>query len=266
MRSPIKRLPWYVTAFGTAVFTFGCFTGYAQVAANVTSRVMQIRVPKGTGTGFLFDHHDISYIITAEHMVEGAGDNADVELLGPGDHQWRTVRFRVIHGHRPCADVAVLVFRDGWKVGPVDPLPPGGPSTILLGQEAYFLGFPYGLVTDFGKSEIAAPFVKHAYVSGFIGCSAIYSETKTNSPLMLLDGMNNAGFSGGPVVTPDLMLPNHPMKVVGVISGYRNAPADALVDGQAVPSNILANTGLVIVIPIQEVIDLIDNDLKADAK
>lgn len=78
--------------------------------------------------------------------------------------------------------------------------------------------------------------------------------------MLLLDGMNNPGFSGGPVVAPDLNSPGHPFKLVGVISAYRSDPLKANVDGKQVDTNLLGNSGIVVVIPVEEVVKIIQSN------
>ena len=63
----------------------------------------------------------------------------------------------------------------------------------MYGQDVYFLGFPYGLHGDMSalSNDLPFPFVKKGIISLFHndGVNRIY-----------LDGHNNPGFSGGPVV------------------------------------------------------------------
>ena len=76
-----------------------------------------------------------------------------------------------------------------------------------LGQEVYFLGYPYGLYTTFGDQGGVA-LIKHACISARVACSAIYPDGDKDTMLILLDGLNNPGFSGGPIVAPDIFCPH----------------------------------------------------------
>ena len=63
----------------------------------------------------------------------------------------------------------------------------------MLSQDVYFLGFPYDLTNDGGtiNRNFPIPLIKKGILSAIqVG------EVKT----LLLDGHNNPGFSGGPVV------------------------------------------------------------------
>lgn len=106
----------------------------------------------------------------------------------------------------------------------------------FTGQEAFFLGYPYGLYTSFRDGKMASPLMKHAYISAATNCASLYPDGSKDDGVFLLDGLNNPGFSGGPVVAPDLLSPGHPFKLVGVISGFKNENVPLSVNGQPVPN------------------------------
>ena len=86
-----------------------------------------------------------------------------------------------------------------------------------MGQDAYFLGFPYGIRID--SKGLNGPYplavIKRGTVSGVI---ALGNDAKTE--MVLLDGYNNPGFSGGPIVFRDLNQSAVVLKLIGVISGF----------------------------------------------
>lgn len=73
-----------------------------------------------------------------------------------------------------------------------------------------FLMVPDGW--DTGQSYLE-PFIKHCTVSAQRGAEG-----------WVLDGINNLGFSGGPVITGKAT----DMKVIGVISGFLPEPAEVI--------------------------------------
>ena len=110
-------------------------------------------------------------------------------------------------------EVDISVLAADIQISPTYPLNPtlGG---IILGQDVYFLGFPYSLKSDVGSinRNFPLPLVKKAIVS-------LVAE---RGHYILLDGHNNPGFSGGPVV----FHPNNrgnDFCVAGVVAGYRHA-------------------------------------------
>ena len=76
--------------------------------------------------------------------------------------------------------------------------------------EAWFLGYPHGLGIHQG-GKVIYPFMKRATVGG--------SVSYGNGVLQwMLDGINNPGFSGGPVAYyNDQKVP----AIIGIVQGYR---------------------------------------------
>ncbi len=107
-------------------------------------------------------------------------------------------------------------------------------DSYRLGESVHFLGFPFGLRSEVGEmnSEFPIPWVKCGIVSGFEG------------DVIFLDGHNNPGFSGGPVVRNG----GSDAQILGVVSAYKNEPRAVLdSDGQEGPYTYDLNTGIVVV-------------------
>ena len=122
---------------------------------------------------------------------------------------------------------------------------------LVLAEEVYFLGFPYGLGMDV-KTDLNAgfplPLVKKASVS------ALGLE---DGPI-LLDGHNNAGFSGGPVARRGT---KEQQTVIGVVSGFRydrNKVLDE--EGKETTYTYDTNTGIIIAHDIRHALALIDTN------
>jgi hypothetical protein len=117
---------------------------------------------------------------------------------------------------------------------------------LIYGQDSYFLGFPYGLTgkSIFTEAGFPMPFVKKGVISYF------------EKGLLYLDGHNNPGFSGGPVVfgSPGNAVTN----IAGVISGYKSTFNPVLIDKKPTEYSFQENTGIIIVYPIENAIDIID--------
>ena len=98
---------------------------------------------------------------------------------------------------------------------------PADSAGVTLGGDCVFLGFPYGggWRARFSEGEFWMPYVKHCTVSAFnLG-------EMGDKKIWVLDGINNAGFSGGPV-----MFGTGPQqKIFAVISGYILEPTDVIV-------------------------------------
>src|SRR5262249_31211276 len=81
---------------------------------------------------------------------------------------------------------------------------------------------PDGLFTSINQGGAVA-LIKHAYVSARVSCASIKKDGDKDQDFILLDGFNNPGFSGGPVVAPDMFLPFsniRAQKLIGVVGGF----------------------------------------------
>ena len=116
----------------------------------------------------------------------------------------------------------------------------------MIGQDIRFLGFPYGMGSEMGdlNRDFPIPLVKQGIMSGV--------DPEKN---LLLDGHNNPGFSGGPVVCQSEQGNN--LAVIGIISGYHNEPKSIYLEENKTPLQYYDNTGIVIAVPISHVLDLI---------
>lgn len=95
-----------------------------------------------------------------------------------------------------------------------------GGMTYYLSQECYFVGFPFNLKMDDNEGTMnngfPIPFVKKGIVSLFISDSS-------NMRQIFLDGHNNPGFSGAPVVIHNFKDGSeHEVRIIGVVSAYLN--------------------------------------------
>lgn len=88
---------------------------------------------------------------------------------------------------------------------------------MVLGGDCEFLEFPYGDAwrVHFGNVQYWMPFVKHCTISAF---------GQDGQDILILDGFNNEGFSGGPVVFKT----GADRKIMGVVSGYHTEPIDVV--------------------------------------
>ena len=81
--------------------------------------------------------------------------------------------------------------------------------------------------------------------------------TNPNAVVLYVDGFNNPGFSGGPIVYWDFS--KHTYKIAGVVKGYREDTAKVLVNGEHVDTQLLVNSGILVGYSISHVIQAIEN-------
>ena len=212
------------------------------VTTNILQRTFRMRNGDNAGTCFTVDVHNRRYLVTARHLVENIRPRGTVDIQHSG--KWVPVAVELVaHGEGPV-DLSVLAPQSLF--GATHPLVVTT-AHLQLAEEVYFLGFPYGLWFDVGELNAGypMPLVKRAAVS------AMYVE----SGWMLLDGHNNPGFSGGPVVR---RWNGREQVVVGVVSGYRSETSH-VVDGSGNPGpyTYIMNTGIVVVYDSRKLNELI---------
>ncbi len=244
-----------------ALLFFG-FALMAQPTINMLSRTLRVQSQYGTGTIFSIDIDSREYWVTATHIVTGAKGKPygrisqktiELKLLNPGGEglEWLPARFSVL---QPDADVDVVALAPDRLILDKEkgPSPPASSQGLMFGGPCEFLG--YALAGGWRASwdtgaRFWMPFVKHCTVSG----------TDTDSRMWILDGINNPGFSGGPVILGT----GNDLKIVGVISGYYLEPTE-VIRGNAsrlapdAPKDIVnINSGFIIAYDIAHAVDAI---------
>ena len=168
------------------------------VTTNILLRVFPIRIGTRGGTGFTVEIENRQYIVTAKHVLEGElPATVDVEL-----DNWTRIPVKLVGRGRGEQDVLVLATdRQLSAAFPVDV----GVAGLTLGQSVRFLGyFPRVRTSPLpGYNKRGAPLVMSGIVSGFH-----FDETGADGPSLWIDGHNNKGFSGGPVVFQPAQAPS----------------------------------------------------------
>jgi len=205
-----------------------------------------MRYGTDTATCFTVDVDGKQYIVTARHALPGIGQAVTIQLQHEG--QWKDLNCEVVGVAPDEIDIAVLA--PPHAISPSHPLEPTT-KDIFLSQDVYFLGFPYGLQSEVGElnAYFPLPLVKKA-------CVSMLTFAPEKPKYLLLDGHNNPGFSGGPVVySPHGQL--HNIRVVGVISGYKFVWDKVFIKDQETDLAVKYNTGIVIAYSIDYAVDLI---------
>lgn len=217
------------------------------ITTNAIQRTFHIRVGDSTGTCFTIDVENKQYLVTAKHVVCDLKGTTTLEVFH--EEQWKNINVTVV-GH--CEDeIDISVLTPEIQLSPVFPLEPTS-AGIGYGQDVYFLGFPYGMRGEVGpmNRDFPFPFVKKAIVS------CIYFQD--GMQIIYLDGHNNPGFSGGPVIFKKHN--SNDYKVASVISGYKSAEEPIYQNGSPIPLELRANTGIVISYGIKHAVDLIEDN------
>jgi hypothetical protein len=242
----------------------------ATPTTNVLTRTLMIESRYGRGTTFSLDVDNREYWITAKHLLTGAehppygsirNSSVSLRLLNPDaeTEKWMSVNFSVIDAGKDV-DIVALAPQQPILNNPIPSLPTTS-AGVMLGGDCEFLGFPYGggwraTWKDAGRSWM--PYTKHCTIS------AMASGEPGEPKVWVLDGINNAGFSGGPVVSRT----GAEQQIFGVLSGYHLEPTEVISsistkkrkEAKSRPGRHLSvnlNSGFIIVYDISSVIDAI---------
>lgn len=212
------------------------------ITANVLSRTFHIKYGQSIGTCFTVDIENRQYFVTAKHVVKNLKDGDTISIFRNGN--WQNAE-AILTGHSAVADVTVFtlnVIIHGHNL-------PAKTVGLIYGQDLYFLGFPFGLRSEIGElnRDFPLPLVKKAVLSLLV--------MDQPGKYLLLDGHNNPGFSGGPVVFKE---PNsNDFNVCGIISSYRYELVETIINGNPTPIQAKANTGIIIAYTIDNALELI---------
>ena len=226
------------------------------IISNVLTRVFQLKFNDMCGTCFTLDHQGRQYLVTAAHVIKGINKNDSIEILHMG--KWCNINVTIVGIGEEEIDIAVLSH--STQLSPTYELKTA--PVVLLGQDVFFLGYPYGLSMSSNSLNrgFEFPLVKKACVSSLNG--------KPGEALsMYLDGINNPGFSGGPVVCPPggliepgLSKGSMDFWLVGVISGYRFEWMPTYQRNKQTDIEVKTNTGIIIAYDIKHAIEMIEKN------
>jgi len=210
------------------------------IPAEVIHRIFRVKFGPSDATAFTIEVDGREYLVSAKHVLAGLKSGDKIEIFSNG--KWVQFEANLVGHAAGDLDVSVLAL-------PTSLTPPNLPLVatsdgIVYGQEAFFLGFPYGFMGtySFGPMGFPLPFVKSATVSMF------------DPTLVYLDGHNNPGFSGGPVVFRDMKTTK--FKVAALISGYRAMNEPIFYGGAATQLNFRYNTGIVVSYRVEIAVNL----------
>ena len=200
---------------------------------------------------FALEIDERQYYVTAKHIAKDITHSCDVAW----EQGWRSFPVTLVGHCKGEIDITVLaaaqdlprMLLQEWKSSEIRP-------DLKLAEELTFFGFPYGLNTSRGEGTVPIPLVKSGIISGFYGSSTLDERSS-----FFIDGYNNPGFSGGPVVSVRQGVHG----VAGVVTGY--LPADdhvySLNDTDPTKPSVIGfsqyNTGIMLAYNIQYAVDVI---------
>ena len=221
---------------------------------NLLTRVFPIRWNTSTGTAFVIDRDHRQYLITAKHMVDGI--TSGQELMMRIKHHWYRLKVSVVGMGETDIDVAVLSCN--WPLANPAANLETDLSGIVLGQDVFVAGFPFGWGSQvrMGDQISDFPFVRKGTLSNLLG-------TEHRMDALVLDMHNNPGFSGSPVCFRPIDASDNTLFVAGVVSGYPVPKKRAVIDsqGQSVEGLFFAeNSGFTVAHTIGCVTHIVDRN------
>lgn len=191
---------------------------------GIMERVFLIRIGmRDYASSFAYSINGNHYLITAAHALQDMEHGVKGEILIFKDNNWLSVDATpYYYAGRPFKkvnkdiDLAILKIKDALIIRDIEIVLSS--KGMYAGQEAYFLGFPFfkfsgeignGIeyLCQENNNGYPIPSIKNACVQYFNG-----------SPKIYLAGLNNEGFSGGPVIYWNYDQGRH--NVLGFISSY----------------------------------------------
>jgi hypothetical protein len=224
------------------------FAQSEMVTTNVLYRVFLIKYGDLSGSSFTIDVDNRQYLISAKHLLIGLKATDNIEIYH--ESQWKKLEVKRIDLKNPKIDI--LVMAPALQLSPPLELQ-ASIDNLFLSQTVFFLGFPFGMNVEAKsfRKYFPMPFVKKGIVS------AMEFEDKEEK-ILYVDGYNNPGFSGGPIVYKDLK--DKKLKVAAVVSGYRNQLADIYEKDKATALKAVTNSGILLGYAIDSAIDAIKNN------
>ena len=227
---------------------------YAQshlVTSNIINRVVHIRVGDMTGTAFTMEVGGKQYLITARHLLE----DTHLGKIFVEHENWIPIDAKVVGIGEQHADVAVLATDIQLTTTHEIEF---GTKDIVVSQDVRFLGFPLGLRMGYANQNKGKeiPMVKAGILSGLGPIGGGIRGTR-----LWLDGHNNRGFSGGPIIYKDISGSGgheQPWKIAGIVSGYVNEEVEIEGPDGHLVGVAKGNSGILAGVGIEMALDMID--------
>lgn len=212
---------------------------------RILSRTFFIKA-EDYGSAFTLEVDGNEYLVTARHLLDEAKDSFDLRLFR--NEVWETIKVQVVGHGRGEVDISVLRLPERLSSADKPVVPTL--ADMALGQDAYFLGFPYKAWSNVGGLLGGMP-------CAFVKKGAVSAIQFGDPQVIHLDAINNEGFSGGPVFFYSPQRPREG-RVAGVVSKYRVEFAPVLdAKGEETGMTVPYNAGFLVAYGIRHVLDII---------
>ncbi len=227
------------------------------ITNNIIQRTLLIEFNGRTASAFTIEKNDKQLLVTARHLfVADKTAEPFPKLIRSND----TISIRIFHNNvwkelsstihfHTNIDIDIAVFELPIQLTPKHPLPLNSQG-LIIGQDTYFLGFPFQLKGESGKinNSFPFPFVKKAVFSAI-------QKGSNNEFIYYFDGHNNPGFSGGPIVFKKEG--SDELQVCGVVRGY--VPQKGTLDTPYGKASYTENSGIIVSYNVKHLKEIVDN-------
>jgi S1-C subfamily serine protease len=215
------------------------------VTANILNRTLFISAAE-YGSAVVITVDGIEYVVTAKHLLP-LTTTTSIKIRS--NETW--VEYRTKEIGRAPGEIDIAVLQIDKRFG-VDDLPAAADmGGLVLGQDVFFVGFPY-------KLEGPVGFVRDRRPLGYVKKGTVSALDSQDHPALVIDAINNEGFSGGPVVFAEIGRAANELKIAAVVSKYRTEQEYVIgADGNKTGQTIEYNTGFLYAYNIRYALDLI---------
>lgn len=200
------------------------------------------------GTAFLIHHKGVNYYVTARHLFGAKVNKEQVVIDIQNNLKTKRIEGILLLHDNPEIDIAVIkptnkeTYKDAISLETIK---------VSLGDRGFFLGFPMGIHSiDLGgiNNGFPIPLVKSAGLSGVQSINGVYR--------ILLDGHNNPGFSGGPILFKNrFALSDTKYYLTGVITAYINQTDSIETPAGKIGYN--GNSGIIVAFGAKHIFEII---------
>ncbi|MDD3923286.1 MAG: hypothetical protein PHY39_07160 [Endomicrobiaceae bacterium] len=178
------------------------------ITTNIIQRVLFVKYGSSIASSFTIEIDDRQYLISAKHVFPKIKSEDIIQIFKDG--AWKNLKVEPIFCEDKEIDIVAFNLPNNKIITPKHKID-NGIGGVKYAQDAFFLGYPYGLHSDSGEinNNYPFPFIKKCIISAI--------EKK----IIYLDGHNNRGFSGGPVVILKNDTSND-LQIIGVVNSFIN--------------------------------------------
>lgn len=215
------------------------------LTTNIFYRTFFLRAGQ-YGTAFTLDVDGDEFLITAAHLLESSSKTQVIHILRHG--QWNRIDCELTAAGRGELDIAVLKLPTRLT-NPVFTVEPTF-GNCHVGQDMYFLGFPYKISVDYGPIADGQP-------GAFLKKGSLSAVLPGPPRVFYIDALNNEGFSGGPLYFFRNGEVNMPC-IAGVVSKYKTELESVInATGQGTEMKVAYNTGFLVAYDIAHALQLV---------